>query len=427
MKTESKKLERGQVELTIELTVDEYQPFLESAAKKISQDSKIPGFRPGKAGLDVVKQKVGEDSIWQEALESAVQKTFVKALDEKKLVTVGSPQIDIVKLAPGNPVVYKATIALMPNVEVGDYSKVEIKKKPIEADKEELKKALANLQKMRAKESLVDREAKKGDKVDIDFETFMDKVPIENGKSEKFQLVIGEGSFIPGFEDNLIGVKKGDTKEFELEFPKEYHQKNLAGRKANFKIKVNGVFQLDLPELNDEFAKGLGQFKNMKELEDQIKNNIKQDLERKENQRIEEEMLDKIIEKSKFDDLPDILIDSETKKMIQELEQNLAGQGVKFDDYLNHLNKKREDLLLEFAPQATKRVKSALVIRKVGEKENIRASEKDIDAEVEQAKKMYAGNPEIEKQLNDLAYRGYLRNIITARKVVDHLKSIMVK
>ena len=427
MKTEVKKIERGQAELTVELTVEEYQPFLEQAAKKISENLKIPGFRPGKAGFSIIKQKVGEAEIWQEALEPAVQKTFVKALDEQKLITVGSPNIDVVKLAPENPVIYKATVSLLPEVELGDYSKIEIKSKPVEVKNEEVKKALTNLQKMRAKESLVDREAKKGDKIDFDFETFMDKVPIENGKNEKFQLVIGEGNFIPGFEDNLIGLKKDETKEFELEFPKNYHQKNLAGRLADFKVKVNSVYQMELPELNDEFAKNLGPFKSVQELEDKIKENISQDAKLKEDHRLEEEMLDKLIEQSKFSDIPDILVDSEAKKMVHELEHNLADQGLNFDDYLSHIKKTREELLLDFTPQAIKRIKSALIIRQVGEQEKIKPTEKDIDIEVEKSKAMYQNNPEIEKQLNDLAYRGYLRNILTSQKVIAHLKSKMVK
>jgi len=412
MKIESKKLDRGQIELTIELTVDEYQPFLEQAAKKISETTKIPGFRPGKAGLDIIKQKVGEDKIWQEALELAVQKTFLKAIEQEKLVTIGSPQIDIIKLAPGNPVIYKAVASLLPKIELGDYSKTKVGKKDIEVKDENLKKAMANLQKMRAKETLVDRKAQKGDKVEIAFETFLDKIPVDQGKNEKFPLVIGEGSFIPGFEDQIIGLGKDETKEFQLKFPENYHQKNLANKLVDFKVKVNAVFQMDLPELNDEFAKSLGDFQTIQDIESQLKENLEAEAQQKENQRLEEEMINKIIDQSTFDDLPDILIDSEAKKMAEELEHNLSHQGLKFEDYLNHLKKTREDLLLDFVPQAIKRVKSALIIRRVGEEKKIGVLEKEIDEEIEKTKAMYAGNPKIEKQLNNLAYRNYLKNMV---------------
>jgi trigger factor len=427
MKIEVKKLDKGQIELTIEITVDEYRPFLEQAAKKISADTKIPGFRPGKANFELIKQKVGENEIWQKALEPAVQKTFLRALGQEKLITVGSPQIDVVKLAPNNPMIYKATVSLLPNVELGDYSKMKVNKKPVEVKDEQFEKAMSNVQKMHAKQTLVDRQAQKGDKVEIDFETFLDKVPIDQGKQEKFPIVIGEDTFIPGFEDQLIGLSKDETKEFQLEFPKNYHQKNMAGRLADFKVKMNAVYRMELPELNDDFAQSLGNFKTIREIEDEIKDNLKTETERKENQRLEEEIIDKIIDQSKFDEIPDLLIDSETKKMVQELEQNLVSQGLKFEDYLNHLKKKREDLFLDFVPQAIKRIKSALTIRKIREKENIKADDKEIEAEIEKIKTIYAGNPEIEKNLNQPAYRDYLRNILAARKVIEHLKSVMVE
>jgi len=427
MKTEVKKLDRGRGELTIELSPEEYQPFLEIAAKSISENIKIPGFRPGKAGFDLIQKRVGEAEIWQEALEAAVKKTFLKALKEQKLVTVGSPQIDVIKLAPKNPVIYKATISVLPNVELEDLTKIKIAKKEIKVDEKEVKKAMADLQKMHAKETLADRKSKKGDKIEIDFETILDNIPIESGIQKAFPLVIGEGGFIPGFEEKLIDLGKDEEKTFQLKFPDNYHQKNFAGRLVDFKVKMNSVYNLDLPELNDEFAKSLGQFNMIKEIEDKIRENLKIEIEEKEKQNLEGEIIDKIINLSKFDDIPDILIDSEAKKMIDELEHNLSHQGLKFEDYLNHLKKTREDLLLDFTSQAIKRVKSALVLRKVEQTQKIQATEQEIDEEVKKIKTIYGNDPEVEKNLNNLAYRGYLRNVLTARKVIDYLKSIIVK
>ncbi|MEA3398526.1 MAG: trigger factor, partial [Patescibacteria group bacterium] len=308
MEIDVQKKDKGQVELTIELTADEYQPFLVEAAKKISEDVKISGFRPGKADLETVKQRAGEDRVWREALEPAVKKTFVQALDREKLVTVGSPKIDVIKLAPGNPVVYKATVSLLPDAELGDYSKITIAKNQAEIKDEEINKVLSDLQKSRAKETLMDKKAEKGDKVEIDFETFLDKIPVDHGKNVKFPLVIGEGTFIPGFEDQLIGMAKDEKKEFKLEFPKNYHQKNLAGRMVDFKVKVNAVYKIDLPDLNNDFAKGLGNFKTLEDLKNQIKNNLKTEAEKKEDRRLEEEIIGKIVEQGKFGDMPDLLV-----------------------------------------------------------------------------------------------------------------------
>ncbi|MFA5021804.1 MAG: trigger factor [Patescibacteria group bacterium] len=427
MKVEVKKLPRGQAELTIEITVAEYQPFLNQAVKAISEAIKIPGFRPGKAGFDVIKKKVGEAEIWQEALEGAVKKTFLKAIDENKLVSVGSPQIEVIKLAPGNDVVYKATVSLFPQVKIGDYSKIKISKKPIEVNPEKVKKTLADLQKMRAKESLVNRAVKKGDKVEIDFETFLDKIPVDNGKSQNFALVIGENTFIPGFEDQLIGLSKDETKNFQLTFPEKYHQKNLAGKLVDFKVKMNSVYNLELPELNDAFANDLGGFKDMKELEEKIGDNLKLEEKNNEAMRQEEEILDKIISASQFEDIPDLLVSSEAKKMLEELEHNVSHQGLSFADYLQHLNKTKDQLLLDFAPQAIKRVKSALLIKEIKAKEKISASEKEIDEELEKIRQTYGKSAEIEEMLKQVAYREYLGNIIAARKVIEHLQSVMVK
>ncbi len=426
MKTELKKLERGQVELTIELTTEEYQPFLETAAKKISEKIKIHGFRPGKASFEIIKQKIGEGEIWQEAMEPAVQKTFLKALAGQKLITIGSPQIDVIKLAPGNPVVYKATISLLPQVELADYEKIKVSKVPIEIKEELINKAILDIQKMHAKETSVDRQAKIGDKVDIDFETFLDKIPIDNGKQQKFPLVLGEKTFIPGFEEELIGLGKEETKTFQLKFPENYHQKSLAGKLVDFKVKMNAVYNLELPEFNDNFAKTLGQFNNAEEIRNQIKENLTTEAKGKENQRLEEEIIDKIIAQSKFDDIPDILINSEAKKMIEELEHNLSHQGLKFEDYLTHLKKNREDLILDLVPQAIKRVKSALVIRKIREKENLEITEAEIETEIQKTLTDYENDEKIAETLKQQAYRDYLKNILAARKVIEHLKSVMV-
>ncbi len=426
MKVEVKKLPRGQAELIIELSVEEYQPFLAQAASEISLTTKIPGFRPGKASFEIIKQRVGEQGIWEQALEAAIKKTFLQAVDQEKLITVGSPQIDIIKLAPGNPVVYKAVISLLPEVQLTNYLKIRVQSKPVEIKPKQINKAMTDIQKMHAKEILVNREAKEGDKIEIDFETFLDRVPIENGKQTKFSLVIGEATFIPGLEEQLIGLKKADVKEFQLKFPENYHQKALAGKLVDFKIKVNAVFELELPKLDDDFAKNLGGFKTIKEIEDKIMAQITLQKEAEEKQRVEEEMLDKIIEQTTFGDIPDLLVDTETKKMVAELENNLNYQGLNFQDYLSHLKKNKEDLLLDFVPQAIKRVKSALVVREMAKKENIQVSDEEVKDEIKKTIQAYEGNQEAEKQLNQPDYQNYLKSVLAARKVIDHLKSAII-
>jgi len=427
MKVEVKKLPRSQVELTIEIDIAEYQPFLNQAVKTISEQIKIPGFRPGKAGFETVKQKVGENEIWQEALEPAVKKTFLKALHDNQLNTVGPPQVDVVKLAPGNPVIYKATVSLFPDLKLADYKKIKIEKKPVEVSTDQVQKFLAELQRIHAKEVLVDRPAQKGDKAEIDFDAFMDKIPIESGSAKKYPLVVGENTFIPGFEEQLIGLSKDDSKEFQLKFPENYHQKNLAGKPVDFKVKVLAIYERQLPELNDETAKSISQCETLTELKNKVKANLQHEFEHKADRVREDELIDKIIEQSEFEDIPDILIDSESKRMAEELEHNVSTQGLKFEDYLDHIQKTRPELILDFVPQAIKRVKGSLIMKKVADQEQISATQEEINREIEKDKIKYADNDEILTDLKRPEYHDYLNNIITAKKVMGHLESVMVK
>ena len=422
-----KKIERGRVVVTVELSPAEYEPFLHKAAETISQQTSIPGFRPGRASLEVVKQRVGEDQLWQEALEPAIRRTLIAALDQEKLLTVGAPQVEVQKLSAGNPVVYQATIGLLPAVTIGEYQTITVKSQPINVGDDQVKRTLDDLQKSRATEARVTRPAKTGDKVEIDFELFKDNVPVQQGSQTKFPLVIGEGNFIPGFEDQLVGLAARQTKEFSLTFPKNYSQQQLAGAVGTFKVTMQAVYELTPPALDDAFAQGLGDFKTIAELKTKIHDNLAAEAQNREQQRLETELLDRLIEASSFDEIPDVLIDSEAKKMVEELEHNLSHQSLRFDDYLGHLKKKREDLLLDFAPQAIKRVKSALVSRAIAQREHLTASDAEVDAEINQTVKAYGNSPKVRKQIESDDYRAYVGNVLTARKVIEHLKAIMVE
>jgi trigger factor len=339
---------------------------------------------------------------------------------------LGSPNIDFIKLAPDNDFTYKAVVALIPKIKLCDWKKIKITENEVIIDDKQIEKTLQELQSARAQEVLEDKEIAQGDKVEIDFDVFRDNVSIEGGEQKKYPLIIGSEHFIPGFEENLIGLKTNGKKEFELSFPKEYHNKNLAGKPAKFKVKVLAVYKRTLPELNDEFASSLGQ-ESFDKLKEQIKHNLEHESHHKEEEKVEIELLDKIIDKSEFDDMPDSLLSAESAKMVQELEQNIAKQGIKFEDYLLHLNKTPEQLTLDFVPQAIKRVKGALVSRQVYFDEKIDIPEAEIDQEIEQAKKMYQNNPELIKNLDTPQYREYVKNMVGNRKVMDLLKTTCVE
>lgn len=427
MRVTKKELPKGQAELEIELSSEEVEKYFQDTIKRIGKETRVDGFRPGKVPEEIIRKKLGEDGIMAQAAESMIQNTLYKALEQEKLVMIASPQINVVKQAYGNPFIYKAIISLLPKIELGDYKTIKLKKKPLTVEADQVKKAIDDLRKFRRKEVLVNREARKGDKVELDINVYQAKVPIEGGTAKNQPIEIGEGHFIPGFEEKLIGMKKGEEKEFELKFPKDYFQKNLADKPAEFKVKVNSVFELELPELNDEFAKAMGNFKTVKELEEQISKNLKQEAENKEKQRLELEILESIAKKSKFEEFPEVLIESELDKMIHELKHDFERQGMKFDDYLASIKKSEEDLRKSFLPRADQRVKTALIIRQISQAEKIEADDQEIKAELDKSREVHKEDEEMLKQINSPDYKSFIRNVITNQKVIDKLFELAIE
>jgi trigger factor len=426
MKVDKKDLEKKQIELKIEVSLEEIKPHLDKAATKLAKKSNIPGFRPGKAPYDLVKAKVGEMTIWQEAMNDIINESFYKAITDEKLETIGQPDIKVEKMAPGNPVVYTAVVSLLPDVTLGEWDKTEVKKKEVKADDEDLKKTLEQLTNMRVEEKIVERVANNGDKVEVDFEVSIDKVVIEGGKSTKHPLVLGQGQMIPGFEEKIVGAKAGDDLKFDLKFPDKYMQENLAGKLANFKVRVVAIYERIVPEINDDFAKGIG-FETKEALDKQLKENIVKEKEQKEQQRVEKEAIDAVVNAAKIEDLPETLIKSEVKKMIHELQHSIQQQGMDLAGYLKSIKKSPEDLDKDFRPQAIERLKAALVLRKLVEEEKIVIDEKDIDEEIKKQEMTHQGNEQALKDIKTPNYRQYLGNALTNRKVIEFISKKIVK
>ncbi|MDD5043658.1 MAG: trigger factor [Patescibacteria group bacterium] len=427
MQVSLSKLAKGQVELNLEVGNDEMKTFLEKAAEQLSVNNKIKGFRPGKVPYEIIKKEFGEMAIYEAALDRIVSKTFFDAVKENNLETVGQPKIEVIKLAPGNPLVYKATVALLPKVTLVDWRKMKVERKKINITEEKLSKALEELKKMQNKEILVDRPAEGTDKIIVDMEMYLDKVPVDGGQAKGHAIFLGEPYFVPGFREKILGQKKGEVREFILEFPQEHYQKNLAGKNVEFKVTLKDVYKVEPPELNDDFAKGLGQ-KSLEELKKILKDNLDREENLYEDQRSEGEMLEKLVKDCKVEEIPEILLGGEVEKMILELKDNVSKQGMKFEDYVaNILKKKPEDLRKDFLPQAERRVKTALVIRGVAGQENISVEEKDIDEEVKKMLSLYADSPEIQESIKSQSGREYLANLIRNRKTIDLLKKQIIK
>ncbi|MEK7625500.1 MAG: trigger factor [Patescibacteria group bacterium] len=416
-----KKQEKSQLEFTFTVKPIEYQKDVEAAAVRMSERAAIKGFRPGKAPLEIIKEQLGELPIMEEALEKIVQKHYFEAVKTEKADVIGMPQIKIVKLAPGNDLEFTATAALLPKVKLPDLKSISVKSEPKKVGEADVAEALGHLQKMQPTEEVKAGGATKEDKVTIDMEMFIEKIPVEGGQAKNHQVYLSEAHYIPGLADQLVGLKKDEIKEFTLPFPKEHYQKHLAGKKVDFKIKVNEVFTLKYSELDDEFAKKLGQ-ENMDKLKTLLLANISREAEHKEDQRVEAAILEAMIEKSTFEELPEVLVDSEKQKMFYELKHDLDRRGVSIEKYLEDIKKSQDQIFKDFEEGATKRAKAALISREVAAQNNIKVEKDDLDKEIKLIKEAYPGDKNVEENLKKPEVLDTVAATIQNKKVVDFLR-----
>ncbi len=416
-----KDLPQSQVELSITVLPEEYKKFLAQAAERISARVKIEGFRPGKAPYDIVKRQVGEMNIMQEALEDIVQHSFYEAVMAEKLETIGMPKIDLDKLAPNNELTYKATVSLMPTVELPDLKKISVKREVKEVTDAQIDEVLENLQKLQAKEVLKTGAATEADVLMIDMDMKLDNVPVEGAQAKNYRIYLSEDHYIPGFNTSLVGVKSGETKIFPVTFPKTHYQKHLAGKTVEATVTVKDVYERQLAELNADFAKALGQ-DSMEKLRDLLRTNIGKEAEQKADQKVEIEIFDAITAKTKFSVLPEVLIDAERKKIYYELTRDLDRSGTTIETYLKDVKKTEEELNKDFTEQATKRAEAALVSRQVAKENNITVNDQEIEAEIAIMEQTYRENPEYLTNLKKPEVRRTLETILTNKKVVQWLK-----
>jgi len=426
MQYQIKDLDKSQAELTITVQPDEYKKYLERAAREISQHTTIKGFRPGHATYEQVKQRVGEMKIYEAALEFIVRKFYEEAVKESGLETVGMPKIEVEKLAPDNDVVFKATVALLPEVELPDVSKIKAERKPKEIKDADVDKVLDEIRKMRASEVVKNEPAGKEDKIVVDMDMLLDGVALEGGQTKDHGIYLSEEQYIPGLQKELVGLKKDDEKSFKLAMPKEHYQKQTAGKEVEFKIKVKDVFERQIPELNDEFAKGMGQ-DSVEKLRGLIQENLTNEAKQKEEQRVEIEMLDQLIDKSKIGEIPELLVEAEKDKMFFELKRGVEQQGMEWNKYIESIKKTEEELIAGFADQAARRAKAALVSRAVAKGQNMNPTKEDIDKEIENIREMYKDNEQAQGNLDRPEVRGSVETLLRNRKVIAWLKECVLR
>lgn len=422
------KLKGSKVEIKREIPSEVWEKHIGSAVSELGSEFRFPGFRPGKAPRNLVEKKIGKAVILENAAEKAIRKDYADCVVAEKLETLGVPEVKIEKLNEGEALAYAAVVAVMPEVSVDDKYKEEIRKansefsgKSTAADEEELKLELERLANSRAKLVTVNREAGKDDAVVIDFTVSMGGVPIENGTSKGHPLVIGKGVFIPGFEEQLIGMKADDEKEFELNFPDDYHKDDLKGKPASFKVKMTLVQEREIPSIDDEFAKSLGDFADLEAL----KKSMREGMEHENRHKIQEEKrgryVDAIVSNFKGE-LPEILIAEEAKKMLHEFEHQVGSTGMTLDDYLAKMGKNRQDLEKDWQPQAEKRVKSALGLKEVAKAEKIEVAPKEIEEEMNKTLQYYKNVKNLEKSIDLERLYAYTKGVLENDKVFELLE-----
>ncbi len=428
-----KKLPQSEVELDISVSYEEMDGFLNDAAKKISQGKTIKGFRPGKASVSAVEKEVGSMKLLEEALPKIVEAKLREATIKEGIDIIGFPDIAILQMAPGNALKFKAKCVVLPEIKLGDYKDLKIDgKKPkienSEVSKKNVVQALEFLRKSRAIIKEVDRGATraKGDLVEISFEGRIGGVKFEGGESKNHLFALGESNLIPGFEENLEGMKKGDEKTFEISFPKDYLKKDFAGKKATFDVKMEIVKEKILPELNDEFAKNIGKFESMNELEKSVKEGLAKEKEEKDKERIRLQLLKEIVKSTEME-IPDLLIKNELNKMKQEMENDVAKMGLKLEDYLLQIGKTISSMEESWRSKAEERIKSSVVLMKIAEQEKINVSKEELDSAISNMIYSMGLSKEEFKKIDMGQMRSNMMSRIMNVKVLELIELLNVK
>ena len=427
MKVTAENGENQQVTLTIEVEAAEVTKAVNKAAKRLANRVNIPGFRKGKAPCIIVERHVGTDALMQEAFDLIAPQAFDNALKEQKIEPVTRPNIDIVTLEDGKDLVFKATVTPRPEVKLGDYKGLKVEKQVAEVKDEDVEKQIKNFQDRQGK--MVDAPegaaVENGDFTTLNFEGFVDGTPFEGGKGEDYPLQIGSGSFIPGFEDQLVGAKIGEEKEVNVTFPEEYHSKDLAGKAAMFKCTIKSIKRKELPEINDELAKKVSKFDTLDELKADIRKNLEENAERK----AENDQKSAAIEQATNNiqvDIPAVMIDNRVTAMIQEMAMRLEQQGMKLEQYLQYAGTDIAKIREDYRETAEKNVKTDLMLEEVAKAEDIKVEAKDLDAEVAAMAAAYGATPQqVQKIIKEQGRIGDLAASVlrkkTAQFIIDNI------
>lgn len=412
------KLEKSMVELQFSIDAETFKAAVNNAFKREGKKYAIPGFRKGKAPRHMIEKMYGSDIFHYDAVNDLFPEAYEAAVKEAKIDVVGRPDPEVVSMSEADGVVLKVKVAVKPEVELGEYAGLTVTKEAKNVNEADVDAEVKRMQDRNGRLLTREGAAENGDTVDIDFEGFADGKAFEGGKAEHYSLVLGSGSFIPGFEDQVVGHSAGEEFDVNVKFPEEYGAAELAGKDATFKIKLHEVKYKELPALDDDFAKDVSEYDTLDELKDSIRNNIKTNLDKQAEQKVENDLMDQVIANMKAD-IPDAMVDSRIDELVQDFEYRISQQGLKLADYLKYMGMNIEQFRAQFKEQADKQVKMRLAMEAIVAKEGITASDEEFEEEVKRIADAYKMEADKVKSIVDAAA---VKADLAINKAIDFVK-----
>ena len=416
-KTENK----NELKLTFTVPASRFEEAIQEVFKKSAKYFNIPGFRKGKAPFKIVERYYGDSIFYEDAFNELAPVVYDEEIKENKIEVASRPQIDVVQMEKGKDLIFTAIVATKPEVKLGKYKEIPLKKIEYKVTDEDIDHEINHMAEHNSRMVTVeDREVKDKDIVTIDFEGFTDGKPFEGGKAENHDLTIGSKTFIPGFEDQIIGMKIGEEKDIKVTFPEDYFSKDLAGKEATFHVVLHGIKEKQLPTIDDEFAKDVSEFDTLKELKDSIKEKMEKENEERAKHETEDAAIEEVCKNTNID-IPEGMVELEIDNIMQNLDQRLSYQGLNLEQYLKMMGKSEEDFRKDYKEQAEKNVKTRLVLEQIVKDEKIKEDEKYIKEKLEEMAKQY------NRKVEDLEKNEELKNYLAESSKTEQAVELIVK
>lgn len=420
MKVKSKKISDSRIELTVTLEPEDLKVAKEKALLKLAKEVKVEGFRKGKVPAEVAKKFIPDNDLNAEAIDIAVRTTVIEAFNKVEKSPLVLPSVNVTKYVPDETAEYTATADIIPEVKLGDYKKLGVKKPEAKVSEKDIKGVLENIASSFAEKKAIKREAKLTDEVVIDFVGKKDGEAFPGGSAKDYKLVLGSKTFIPGFEDGIVGHEPGDKFELKLTFPKDYGVKDLAGAKTVFEILVKQINEVTKPAIDDELAKKCGPFKSLDELKKDIEKNLSAQNEHRLNEKFKDDLIEALIKKSNIP-APEVLIDDQMKMIREDIERNATSQGMSFEDFLKRNNETTESWEKEARKIAEKRVKASLALQTLAVEQKITVSDELVNAKLAELRDVYKKSPEALKNLKNPNVKMDIKNRLIIEETLNYL------